>query len=98
MNNLPLKEYTVEDVDECQLFFYKQFWHIVDHEDWNDTVLVLILKVANPDKAKDLRPISLCNLIYKIASKVLSNRLKVILPDIISLNQSAFVPRRLIYY
>ena len=98
--------------DGMTTLFYKKFWETVDEyitkevlqflnggilpHDWNKTVIVLIPKVLNPESLKDLRPISLCNVLYKIASKVLASRLKVILPEIISQNQSAFIPRRLI--
>lgn len=57
---------------------------------------MLIPKKSDPTKLADLRPIFLCNVVYKIMAKVLGNRLKQILPDVISENQNAFVARRYI--
>ena len=62
----------------------------------NRTNIALVPKTRNPTKMTEFRPISLCNVIYKLISKVLANRLKAILPQIISENQSAFLSERLI--
>jgi hypothetical protein len=65
-------------------------------EEVNLTYIVLIPKMNNPVSINDFQLISLCNVLYKITSKVLAIRIKVILLVIISPNQSAFIPGRLI--
>jgi hypothetical protein len=57
----------------------------------NDTSIVLIPKNKNPISLRDYRPISLCNVIYKVVSKCLVNLLRSLLQDMISPTQSAFI-------
>ena len=98
--------------DGLHAIFFKRFWHILGDEltkevleaidskkipeGWNATNIMLIPKVQNPEVITQYRPISLCNVVYKIISKMIANRLKKILPDIIAPTQSVFVPGRLI--
>lgn len=85
---------TIEnDFTEAIEYFFKQqfmYYHI------NATSISLIPKTENPTKMKDFRPISFCNVTYKVITKILANRLKPLLPSLISDNQSAFVKGRTI--
>ncbi|BFG30755.1 hypothetical protein CerSpe_170290 [Prunus speciosa] len=98
--------------DGMSPFFYQKYWAIVGDDvvhavteyfrcpgavsRINSTSVALIPKVREVRNMSHIRPISLCNAIYRIGAKVLANRLKGLLHHIISPNQSAFVPGRLI--
>ncbi|KAL8128791.1 LOW QUALITY PROTEIN: hypothetical protein V2J09_017946 [Rumex salicifolius] len=98
--------------DSMSALFYKKFWHIFGVDitnlvisvlneaelltNLNNTFISLIPKVNKPCMMNDLRPISLCNVLYKIIAKVLSNRLKMCLHKLVAESQSAFVSGRLI--
>jgi hypothetical protein len=62
----------------------------------NETAIVLIPKIDQPESLQEFHPISLCTVLYKVISKCMVNRLRPILGEIVSINQSAFVPGRLI--
>ncbi|GJZ14078.1 RNA-directed DNA polymerase, eukaryota, reverse transcriptase zinc-binding domain protein, partial [Tanacetum coccineum] len=60
----------------------------------NATLISLIPKVQTPSKVTDFRPIACCNVLYKCISKIITNRIKLVLGSLVSNNQSAFIPGR----
>lgn len=97
-----LKEGKAPGPDRFTTTFFHSFWDLIKEEVWqvveelrtehwllpslNSTFMALIPKeeiTRTPDK---FRPISLCNVIYKVITKVISNRLKPFLPMLISQN------------
>ncbi|KAL5576089.1 hypothetical protein UlMin_017788 [Ulmus minor] len=98
--------------DGMSAIFYQKFWPIIGEEitaaclgftngghplgSINETIITLLPKIKNPTCISKFRPISLCNVLYKIISKMLANRLRKVMDSVISEEQSAFIPGRLI--
>ncbi|CAJ2665276.1 unnamed protein product [Trifolium pratense] len=96
--------------DGFQGVFFRRYWHIMGEDIYtminqafstghfnpslDETLICLIPKVDCPNNFKEFRPISLCNTLYKLITKVLVNRLRPMLDSIIGPFQSNFLPGR----
>jgi len=96
--------------DGFHAFFFQRYWPVVEDDvckvvlhvlhgnpmpcGINDSFVTLIPKVPNPKRVTQFRPIGLCNVIYKLITRCIVNRMKPALPHLISPMQSSFVPRR----
>ncbi|XP_039022529.1 uncharacterized protein LOC120155005 [Hibiscus syriacus] len=80
-----------DDVLKAVKYFFQNSWVLPA---FNSTIIALVPKITNPRKIKDYRPISCCSMVYKAITKILVQRLKNLLPDLITLNQTAFVKGR----
>ncbi|XP_048503085.2 uncharacterized protein LOC125498836 [Beta vulgaris subsp. vulgaris] len=95
-------------------YFYRDTWEVIEEDiiaavldslqsgrilkEVNTTVITLIPKNSCPKNVKEYRPISCCNTLYKCITKVLCNRLRLVLPDLIMENQGGFVHGRSIIH
>lgn len=98
--------------DGYNAFFLHQCWntiqndvisaeqHIFMHNSFpaslSATAIALIPKTENPFSVADFRPISCCNVLYKVITKILAARFQQVLPSIIAPIQTAFIPSRAI--
>ncbi|GJU40050.1 hypothetical protein Tco_1193007 [Tanacetum coccineum] len=90
--------------------FYRRYWSFLENDvvqavcsffqygsfpkGGNSSFIALIPKTNNANMVKDFRPITLIGSLYKIIAKILSNRLVVVLRDVVNEVQSDFVANR----
>ena len=107
-----LKDMKAPGPDGYNAYFFKKSWPIIGDlvsatiqeffttgkllKELNATILALVPKIPNPSTMSEFRPISCCNTIYKVISKIIASRIKRILPEIINPNQAAFIQGRII--
>lgn len=105
-----MKSFKASGPDGFQPLLFKHFWEVVHLNLWQlvknafdtgnfdasivEILILLILKVDKPMYFKEFIPISLCNVVYKVITKVVVQRLPPYLDDLIGPLQSSFIPGR----
>ena len=105
-----IKAFKAPRPDGLHVIFFQRFWLIVGEsvkfeikkifrtkkipEHLNRTLIVLIPKQLGLETTSHFRPISLCNTIYKIVTKILVHWLKHLMPSLVSPSQTAFIAGR----
>ncbi|XP_050216415.1 uncharacterized protein LOC126667478 [Mercurialis annua] len=105
-----MKPWKAPGIDGLPAGFYQNDWAVVGNSvcyfiqqtfrygvmdtELNKTLITLIPKSSKPETIKDFRPISLCTVMYKLVTKIITNRLKSIMPRIINPTQVSFIAGR----
>ncbi len=106
----PFKPFKAHGPDGLHPRFFQKCWNIVGNfvvsevrkifssgrmpKYLKKTLISLITKFLGPETLNQFRPISLCNTVYKIVTKIIVSRLRPILGNLVSPFQAAFVPGR----
>ena len=105
-----MKAFKAPRPDRLHACFFQRFWMVVGESvkvkvkrifqtkkippQLNKTLIALIPKQLGPESISHFRPISLCNTIYKIVSKILVLKMKHLMPNLIFPSQTTFVAGR----
>lgn len=97
-------------LDGIGSLFFKKAWDVVGCDvvtavgeffksgrllkQWNHAFIALVPQSAHANFVTDFRPISCCNVFYKIISKIIANRLGAVIGDIVGEAQTAFIKDR----
>ncbi|KAL8151691.1 LOW QUALITY PROTEIN: hypothetical protein V2J09_021499 [Rumex salicifolius] len=107
-----ISTYKASGDDGFQAIFFHKCWHVVKSSIYssthkffeegcmltglNGTLIALIPKIAKPEKISQFCPISLCNVLYKVITKIMVNKISPILGSLIGPTQGSFLPGRFI--